>query len=285
MSDEPDFDTSGPDEGDAHIRALLAELGSGPDGRAMPPEVAARLKDTLARLVAERETGGPPQQEDAGVPGTVVPLHRRWLPRATAAAAAVIVVGAGGVAAANLGIFGNGASVSSESGGAADSQVAESAPEPAAPSPSAGSKTLTDEDSGREATGSGALALPRVSATAFASDVTSLLQRRTATDSAEGAPTTGSDAGGDTPEKAPESDQGRSKQLTTPEEAKQSPGNAFRSTSCPGPRITDGAVPNPIRYDEQLAVLVIHPEKEGGQLVEAWNCAGDRRLARTTIAP
>lgn len=44
MSEQP--------EADAHIRALLAELGSGPDGETMPPEVAARLDDTLARLVA-----------------------------------------------------------------------------------------------------------------------------------------------------------------------------------------------------------------------------------------
>ena len=41
-------------EQDARIRALLAELGSGPDGEPIPPEVEARLDDTLAMLVAER---------------------------------------------------------------------------------------------------------------------------------------------------------------------------------------------------------------------------------------
>ena len=61
MNDEHDADAPGPTPGptpgpeqDAEIRALLAELGSGPDGEEMPPEVAARLEDTLALLVAER---------------------------------------------------------------------------------------------------------------------------------------------------------------------------------------------------------------------------------------
>ncbi len=276
MSDEPDPHNEPHNEPENdHIRALLAELGSGPDGRAMPPEVAARLDDTLARLVAEREAGGPrSEEEDGSRRGSVVPLRRRWLQRTTAAAAAVIVVGAGGVAAANLGLFGNEASVSSDSSGAADSRVAESAPDPTAPT--SGSESLTDEDSGRDA-GLGARVLPQVSASSFATDVASLLQRRTATPKAEEAPTAGSDAGGDSEE--------ASKGLITPEEARQTPGNAFRSTSCPGPAITDGAVANPIRYDEQLAVLVIHPDKDGRQLVEAWNCAGERRLAATTITP
>ncbi|MET0998351.1 MAG: hypothetical protein ABWX73_06530 [Marmoricola sp.] len=276
MSDENDQEN-------AHIRALLAELGSGPDGRSMPPDVAARLDDTLARLVAEREAGAPTSdEEDEGRRGTVVPLRRRWVQRTTAAAAAVIIVGAGGVAAANLGVFGNGASVSSDSSGGAHSEVAESAPEATAssPDPTSGTTGRTDEDSGRD-TALGALALPQVSASSFRSDVTSLLRSRATTEKSGEAPTAGSDTGGDTGGDTADSSQG----LTTPEEARQTPGNAFRSTSCPGPAITDGAVPNPIRYDEQLAVLVIHPEKDGQQLVEAWNCAGDRRLAETTITP
>src|SRR6478672_12026110 len=77
------------------VRALLAELGSAPDAASMPPDVAARLDETLAGLVAEREEA----------PADVVPLRRRWAPRVAVAAAAVIVIGAGGVAAANLGVF------------------------------------------------------------------------------------------------------------------------------------------------------------------------------------
>lgn len=278
MNDEPDdaagLDADGDAHGDAHIRELLAELGSGPDGRPMPPEVAARLDDTLARLVAERASTGEGPDEEEAAAGTVVPLRRRWLPRATAAAAAVIIVGAGGVTAANLGVFGNGASMSSDSGGSADSQVAESAPDASPTSPGQG-----DDAAGREATG--AVALPRISSGSFASDVTSLLHRRTAVNEPGHSPSTSSEAGSDAPGDAT----GKSRDLVTPEAAKRAPRDAPVSRSCPGPAITDGAVPNPIRYDGQLAVLVIHPQRDGRQLVEAWSCSGDRRLAGTTITP
>ena len=136
MNDQPDDETL--DDGqDAHIRALLAELGSGPDGEQMPPEVAARLDDTLARLVAERASAAEVPDEVGS--GNVVPLRRRWGSRATAAAAAVVVLGAGGVAAANLGLLdNNGSTMSSDSsaGGASEGQV-ESAPE-SEPTPTAG---------------------------------------------------------------------------------------------------------------------------------------------------
>jgi hypothetical protein len=32
-----------------------------------------------------------------------------------------------------------------------------------------------------------------------------------------------------------------------------------------------------------LAVLLVHPAEEGRQLVEAWTCAGDRRLDSTRL--
>jgi hypothetical protein len=71
----------------------------------------------------------------------------------------------------------------------------------------------------------------------------------------------------------------------TTDEAKQRAANSMRVRNCPGPKITEGGVPNPVRYDGRLAVLVVHPERDGRQLVEAWTCAGDRRLAGTTITP
>src|SRR6476469_2360077 len=115
---EPDPGSeTGPDPAtDARIRALLAELGSAREGSeshtgSMPPEVAARLDETMAGLVAQRRAT---VREPAA--STVVPLRRRWTTRAAAAAAAVIVVGVGGVAAANLGLLGGGGgSVSSDS--------------------------------------------------------------------------------------------------------------------------------------------------------------------------
>src|SRR5690349_21400812 len=94
MSEEHPTD---PDQ--ERIRALLADLGAprDPDAAAMPPEVAARLDETLAGLVAERTSTEEPATT------VVVPLRRRWAQRGAAVAAAVIVLGVGGVAVANLG--------------------------------------------------------------------------------------------------------------------------------------------------------------------------------------
>ena len=92
---EPDDVTPDP-EHDARIRALLAELGSGPDGEPIPPEVEARLDDTLALLLAQRAGTGSAAADEHGADEStsdVVPLRRRWTPRAAVAAAAVIVLG------------------------------------------------------------------------------------------------------------------------------------------------------------------------------------------------
>ena len=135
---------------DARIRALLAELGSGPDGEPLPPEVAARLDDTLALLVAERGRAGGARPEDETTADNVVPLRRRWLPRAAVAAAAVIVLGAGGVFVANLGqMSGTGLSSSSDS---ADKSTAEGQ--------DSGGGSSSDSESGTDS-GTGATAAPR----------------------------------------------------------------------------------------------------------------------------
>src|SRR4051812_28850243 len=146
-------------EQDARIRALLAEAHA-TDDTTLPPEVAARLDETLAGLVAERA--------DAAEETNVIPLRRRWAPRAAAAAAAVIVVGAGGVAAANLGVFGgsNGTSDSASSSDAGGGQA----------------ESFAGSDSGSPAPGTphaqtGAVALPRITSTSFDADVARLVQQ------------------------------------------------------------------------------------------------------------
>ncbi len=247
-------------ERDTHIRALLAELGSGPTGQTMPPEVAARLEDTLARLVAERSP------EDAGetdqpVVDTVVPLRRRWLARTAAAAAAVIVVGLGGITAANLGVFGGGSSSdtasSSDAGGStADQPEAQSRPESALEPTPAQPRKLAAGGDAAEDRALEAATLPAVSSAAFSTDVTNLLRR-----SAVAA----------TPELRQRGSTG------------QAPVDGLTTTACPGPVITDGAVPTPVRYDGRPAVLVVHPEQDGTRLVEAWSCAGDLRLRTATL--
>ena len=57
------------------------------------------------------------------------------------------------------------------------------------------------------------------------------------------------------------------------------------SRACPGPEVTDGAAARQVLYDGRKSVLLVHPERGGRLLVEAWNCDGDRRLASTKIKP
>jgi hypothetical protein len=252
MNDEHDADrddvTPDPDQ-DARIRALLAELGSGPDGEPIPPEVEARLDDTLAMLVAERGSAGARQDESTS--DNVVPLRRRWLPRAAVAAAAVIVLGAGSLAVANLGLMSPGENSSADSAG-------ESAPKATGVAPDSDSQSGSD---------TGMATVPELSSSSFASDVTSLLEGRATLL---------------TPEREAAGEQSPRKNR---DNAKPGAPEALTSQACPGPKITDGAVPNQVRYDGRPAVLLIHPEHAGRQVVDAWNCAGDRKLASTTITP
>jgi hypothetical protein len=117
------------------LRALLAELGSGAHEEAdqLPAEVADRLGDTLAGLVAEREAAKISEEHPAT--GEVVPLRPRWMPRVAAAAAAVIVLGLGALTWANLGHLGDGVHATPTDAGAGSarseqSPKAESVPEP-----------------------------------------------------------------------------------------------------------------------------------------------------------
>jgi hypothetical protein len=158
MTDDPDLDP----QQEEQVRALLADLGPA----TVPPEVAARLEETLAELVAER-----PVTEQA----VVVPLRRRWATRAATAAAAVIVIGAGGVAVANLGGFGGsndnaaGSTDSATAGGGSSSSESLGGTE--SPAPAKQPDSLSNGLPAR---------LPRVSAASFDTDVTRLLQRRVA---------------------------------------------------------------------------------------------------------
>lgn len=205
---------------DAQVRALLAGLRSG-DGEedAVPPQVAARLEETLAGLVAERR-------------------RRRWVPRLAAAAAAVIVVGAGGLTAANLGVFDDSRSADSTAG-------AESGPDTGPDSGAA--------DSGAAESGADLAATPDLASATFAEDVAVLLEE----DPDLGAP--------------PRS------------QARESPGPAV-AAACPGPAGPKDTAAVPVRLDGDLAVLLVHPPREGRTLVEAWTCPGDRRLAAARLA-
>jgi hypothetical protein len=239
-------------EEEARIRALLADLATSPDATSMPPEVAARLDETLAGLVADREDSA------GGTPDTnVVPLRRRWAKGAAAAAAAVIVAGAGGVAAANFGLLGGGASSDSATAGSASKaesldEFAESPTSPGATSdqPVNG---LTD--------------VPTIRAASLEADVARVLQHIAAL--ADG-------SAGDQSNRAPNRREAAEKDDTADS----------RRSACPGPRRTGDAARIPVRYDGTLALLLVRPGQAGTageRIVEVWACAGDRRLARASV--
>ena len=267
---DPDVDADVDPEQDARIRALLAELGSSPDGEPIPPEVGARLDDTLALLVAERgrAAGGPGRVEADVVEdesltdpktGTVVPLRRRWLPRAGAAAAAVIVLGVGSLAVANFGNQAQSGQSSSDSAGVS------------APEAESGAESKSGSGAGSDSR-TGATQLPDLSAASFESDVSILLQGRASMLASEGEDAgKGGAAGEPSPSKR--------------ENALPGAPGVLPSRACPGPEVTDGAAARQVRYDGRRAVLLVHPERGGRLLVDAWSCDGDRRLASTKIKP
>lgn len=289
---------------DQRIRALLADLGSGPDGESMPPEVAARLDATLARLVAEREAADPEESGSTTRDATVVPLRRRWATRGAAAAAAVIVVAGGGIAAANLGLLGGATTADSSAGGSSSASGAErslgsgaqdqATPSPGQSSPGQPSPGQASEGSDRLDNGDAVAkgAVPALTAASFRGQVTTLLGDGDAADlsapSARGrrevtlplAPSASPSASAPDAGSDPGSDPGGG--------AGSSPGTATAGPSqvgsCLSPPLTDGARVTAITFDGAPAVLVVHPAVQGRRLVEAWSCGGSQRLAQTRVA-
>ncbi len=267
------------------VRALLAEQGSAATGEQVPPEVAARLEDALALLVAERagvrEVGG----------AQVVPLRRRWLPRTLVAAAAVVVLTAGGASIAGIAGIGGWGSGGGEASTAADSASGESAGgSTAEPGADAGGAN-SDKSLVGSGPGGGAATLqrdlvagevPSVSSRTFARDVRRLLAAPQP-DARAASPSEGSAEA--SPEASPTPSSGNSGSDSSGESPRPSGRASQESTGgCAGPRTTDGATTTPVLLDGSVAALVVHPAEAGRALVEAWNCAGTTRLATTTVA-
>ena len=243
-----------PDQ-DARIRALLADLGTAPGETSMPPEVAARLDETLAELVAEREAAEDAPSEEASH-SNVVPIRRRWATRAAAAAAAVIVVGAGGVAVANLGVFGGNAANDSTAGAGSSTSKAESLDS---------SATAPRRHSGRP--------VDRPCRGRRTRPQRSFLRRRR--DPLAARPR-GEPGGAGGHRGQPNSSEDREAQ-------QDAGGNYLRKSGCPGPAVTDGALATPVRYDAKVAVLLVHPASGGARLVDVWTCSGDRKLDSASV--
>ncbi len=295
---------------DAHLRSLLAELGSGPDGDPMPPEIAARLDATLARLAAVPAETAPVSAETAPVSGetapvsgetarvsaetarvseeagsNVVPLRRRRARRTfAAAAAAVVLLGAGGVAVSQLGGLdgsSGGSSADSTTSGSAGSDAGGSAS-----APESGPDATKGQDGTQDGTQDGAQDdnLPAVRLATFDADATRLLRRAAADRSAiqvpNGRALTGTSATPTPPTP------GSPATPTDPSVNDVPPGDAaaVRRAGCTPPRADDGALPSAITLDGRPAVLVVHPDRDGRRLVQAWSCSGERVLASARVA-
>jgi hypothetical protein len=260
-------------EEEAELTRLLADAG-GP--APTPPEVAARLDDVLAGLVADRAAGAPaagadesPRAADPADPGpgaAVVPLEarrRRW-PKALLAAAAV-VAGGYGIGAALTGTTMSGDSDSSVT---ADESAAGGAE-------SAGSGESGDSAAGGEAEGQAMQSRPRRDAMAeqapanvsqlrepppllrpdrLAEDVGRLLERAERRTAAE---------------------------LGSPLPATQRGAAATCLPRTLGPDDTWFLV----RYDGRRAALVTSPPADGTVQATVLGCDGDRLDAVTVPAP
>ncbi|MBV9830938.1 MAG: hypothetical protein JOZ82_05025 [Marmoricola sp.] len=247
--DEPEPQPTLDPQQEEQVRALLAGLGPGADDAAMPADVADRLDETLAALVAEREAARLSTEHTAT--GQVVPLRPRWMPRLAAAAAVVVVLGLGGIVAASVGHHDD-HSASSTSGAAAQSR-----PSPAGPSAPAASGPASS------ATGAESAAPPRLTTAHFAQGVASLL---------------GGTPAGRSPARLKADDKAAT---GAPSPAAPRP----LAAGCSPPRVTDGSQVSSVLVDGRPAALVVHPPTPGGRLVEAWSCDGAHRLAFTTLAP
>ncbi len=281
---DPDLDP----EQEARLRALLADLGSDPAAAQMPPEVTARLEDTLAELTSLRAAQGPaptPAQTSAQSsadgptrsPGegsrstadpdsaTVVPLsgRRRRSSRWAAAAAAVIVLGAGGVAVAGLDLLGTGTPTADDASAGGQSK-AESLDDSGASAPQ--TAPSTPGGAGADQRSLVGAELPELRSSAFADDAAALLAATSAPRESKGtAGGQAQDGGGD--DGATE-------------------GAEPSNPACPGPtgrRAADEVRRLTVTYDGRLAILLVRAPSSGTQVLEAWTCAGDRLLDRARI--
>lgn len=256
-----DFDVDAHDD----IRNLLADARL---DAPIPADVAARLDATLADLVS---------RETTAVVARVIPLRRRLAPRLLIAAAAVVVVGGIGVGLGEvLGGTTSETAVSADSGVAGDSAGSADGKseslDTVSPSAAAAEKgealdadlgtpnNLPGSVGGDGSTRYSAADLPTFTTSDFDDQARTHVevQALRETNRRPVAPQTGATV-------APQND-------------------ATRGTGCALPAtITEADELSPITLDGSPAVLVVHPEAEGAQLVEALDCGTGAMLASTTV--
>jgi hypothetical protein len=223
------------------VRRLLGEL---PDPGPLPAEVAARLDDRLAALVAERTE----------VPDLAAARDRRRRRRtALVAAASVAVLGIGiGTVADDL-LPGSGSSESATTADAGgDSMMREAAPD--APTDQGGAKTYTqDGDGAPEAESGGAAAGVRralVRSATLDEDLARIAARA-----------------------------GRLRALTA-----DTPGTASALAPCAVPALAGGDRAVPVRFDGDPATLVLRAPSGGTREAQVYTCdTGDALLAQGSV--
>ena len=261
MNDEHDADpddvTSDPEPRNrTRIRALLAELGSGSRRRAdaRPRWRPGSTRRSPARCRARSRRGA----ERGPVDGRqVVPLRRRWAPRAAAAAAAVIVLGR------------------RRRRRGQPRRLQRSSERHLRQRRRIGARGGAAQD-GVAGLGAASTAPPSIPRQPRIARATSPLLRRSgvaSTADVRAAAAAGAPA--------------QRRAVRQPAQERDA-GRAPVSAAIPSlPRTESPTAPPPrtVLYDGRRAVLVVHPERGGERLVEAWTCDGDRGSTAPASTP
>ena len=296
---EHDPESPGREARDARVRLLLGRAAGAEPGP-MPADVHDRLQAVVAGLAAEQVEGAVPPTAgtDASttVPHAPVDLAARRRARLAgprrrgtlaAAAAAVVLVGAAGVAAATHQLTAGRSADARAGGGSSSSQRTLPTTVPGSPAATASTDPGTTPGTATAAspgTGSAAAALPAVSRSSFARDVTTLLRQGApdpapATEPGSTPGSTGSTAGSPSgARRAP-----TPTTITPPTPATSSGPGTAAYAGCTPPRTTPGTDLRAIRLDGQPAVLVLGPVRGGERTATAWSCTGRTPLLSARV--
>lgn len=230
------------------LSRLLAAAGGPPPE--LPHDVAERLDDVLAGLVADREAGPVPADEVAGVT-ELAPRHRRRWPQLLVAAAAVSVLGIG---LGNIVQPAQEEAMTADSAGSVEAEPRaaqrENAVEGSAPmtSQSDSERRVPEDQDGRELTGAldRRATSPRLQSESLAVDVQRIEDFGLAV------------AVADTQRQW--------------------------ADACVQPATEPGAEWLPVRLDGEPAVLVLGAPSDGRRTAEVFTCdEGDRPAVSTTV--
>ena len=259
-----------PEDADGHadVRALLAGLGA---DEQVPADVADRLDETLAALVADRgPVGRPGAAGDRDTTRSVVPLGgprarartRRWAPRLLVAATVAAVVGGIGISIASMG-SNPGTAAMSGAGNAARPADSSGTASGSTPGSTPGRAGRTPFGVGRARLGT----VPRLSTHHFRRDAARLLASGTLDARAAPGLSAASSPGAST---------------TVHGTAGQHYLGALGG--CGGhPGLPPGSAVVPARVDGRPATLVVRATAPGNTRITAWSCRGDRVLATATV--